>query len=985
MGNYEQLKAAIAAVIKQNGNNEITGDLLQNTLTTIVSNVGNDSTFAGVATPDTVPGSPDQNVFYIAGTRGVYNNFDGTTIVNEMVVFTNETGVWTSQNIGIALNGVPNLFLGVGYVRKDNGNINTPSSNFTNTPFLPIDRTKDLQIKAYEGVTNLMAFCAFYDSDYKFISVWQPGGAADGTRTATIPANQIPENTVYIRCSGLRTVTDNYVIPFDLYNVLVNLSTKADINAVISQINTYLNGSYVYRGWAIPSTVPVSGKANIFYLATEPGVYVGFGNFEVTNRLTVFLRTNPDDDFIATEIGVSLNGVRSLFREIGYIRNTDGKVNTGSVLWRCTPYLHITGKDDLQIRGQIGENAPLVALCAFYDKDYNFISAFTPEWAGNAIVTVKISAADIPANTVYIRCTGSETLGYVLPWDIFDLTIDVSETNNRIKNISDRLDDVYKEVDDIPPYLHIIKDEENKIIGYIKNDGSVEFYKGGFSNEVSEIGDIPGVLKAIKDENGNIIMLITENGVEIPNFNSKSLNIRLRGIELTTKANAAAIDKNKYYQPQVENAVLVEKGKFVMPGNPLVNREPIFCVHDDDTIDMNIPTSSPSSWMNGGGYLTTLYPLLQSLGLRGNLAAEGQRTSLTNNVPQLNANGEVAKKLQDERGWEIMAHSMTARYEYVNYLVESLDSDLAITILENSTYAGETSNNTTSVYVSSENKNYMVNANKEWVEVPTEYIKPYIKNYETDSIIMYNPTFPIWYQWGKWLEIATQLGFKTKCWVTSGDTTSHANVKLINKYIPWGFGNLDISQVNIPPLTTTVVRLPMEQQPNYKGEQDPDNSYKPELLASWKKVVDEAVSKKGWVIFALHAYRPCWLNKLPGSLVSEGGTYPDEWVYPARNPTEYPDNYLEPPTEKGINNWSDWTPCPNTRLYMLYEILQYAKEKGMFNVTSTEAFEKMGNLVNVGIFLKGGSWGVDKKLITYKPNYPHYIVGIDDSQDYFND
>lgn len=85
-----------------------------------------------------------------------------------------------------------------------------------------------------------MAFCAFYDSDYKFISVWQPGGAADGTRTATIPANQIPENTVYIRCSGLRTVTDNYVIPFDLYNVLVNLSTKADINAVISQINTYL-------------------------------------------------------------------------------------------------------------------------------------------------------------------------------------------------------------------------------------------------------------------------------------------------------------------------------------------------------------------------------------------------------------------------------------------------------------------------------------------------------------------------------------------------------------------------------------------------------------------------------------------------------------------------------------------------------------------------------------------------------------------------
>lgn len=120
------------------------------------------------------------------------------------------------------------------------------------------------------------------------------GGATDGTRTATIPADQIPANTAYIRCSGTKTVMDNYVIPFDLYNVLVNLATKTDVNTVIAQINTYLNGSYVYRGWAIPSTVPASDKSNVFYLATEPGLYTNFGNFEVTNRLTVFRRTNPD-------------------------------------------------------------------------------------------------------------------------------------------------------------------------------------------------------------------------------------------------------------------------------------------------------------------------------------------------------------------------------------------------------------------------------------------------------------------------------------------------------------------------------------------------------------------------------------------------------------------------------------------------------------------------------------------------------------------
>ena len=444
MGNYEQLKAAIAAVIKQNGNNEITGDLLQNTLTTIVSNVGSESTFAGVATPDTVPGSPDQNVFYIAGTRGVYSNFDGTVLVNEMVVFTNETGVWTSQNIGIALNGVPNLFLGIGYVRKDNGNINTPSTSFRSTPFIPIDVTKDLQIKAYEGVTNLMAFCAFYDSDYKFISVWQPGGASNGTRTAVIPAAQIPANAVYVRCSGHGNTTDNYVIPFDLYNVLVNLATKTNVDAVIAQINTYLKDSYVYRGMVAPATIPSSTVSNVFYIATTPGIYTNFGNFEVTNRLTVFRRTNPTDEFVATELGVPLNGVRSLFREIGYIRSDNGEVNTGSTSWRCTPFLRINENTDFKIKASVSE-AILTAACAFYDENYNFISAITIPGTGQFVVDV--AAADIPANAVYMRCTGSENTGYVLPWDIFDLIKDVNSKASQTD-----VNNVYGDFFTIPDY-----------------------------------------------------------------------------------------------------------------------------------------------------------------------------------------------------------------------------------------------------------------------------------------------------------------------------------------------------------------------------------------------------------------------------------------------------------------------------------------------------------------------------------------------------
>ena len=63
MGNYEELKASVASVIKMNGNQEITGAILQNALLSIISAVGANSTFAGIATPNTNPGTPDQMFF----------------------------------------------------------------------------------------------------------------------------------------------------------------------------------------------------------------------------------------------------------------------------------------------------------------------------------------------------------------------------------------------------------------------------------------------------------------------------------------------------------------------------------------------------------------------------------------------------------------------------------------------------------------------------------------------------------------------------------------------------------------------------------------------------------------------------------------------------------------------------------------------------------------------------------------------------------
>ena len=104
MGNYEQLKQAIADVIKTNGNQKITGAIMQNTLLSIISTVGSNATFAGIATPTTNPGTPDQNVFYLASEPGIYTNFGGIELIDQVIILINKSGNWVKKDSGIATN-----------------------------------------------------------------------------------------------------------------------------------------------------------------------------------------------------------------------------------------------------------------------------------------------------------------------------------------------------------------------------------------------------------------------------------------------------------------------------------------------------------------------------------------------------------------------------------------------------------------------------------------------------------------------------------------------------------------------------------------------------------------------------------------------------------------------------------------------------------------------------------------------------------------
>lgn len=104
MSNYNSLKTIIDANIKPNGNQEITGQILNSVLKQMVNILGAGYQFAGVATldPATNPGTPDAKVFYVANGKGTYTNFGGIEVTEDEVVILYYDTAWHKVATGIA-------------------------------------------------------------------------------------------------------------------------------------------------------------------------------------------------------------------------------------------------------------------------------------------------------------------------------------------------------------------------------------------------------------------------------------------------------------------------------------------------------------------------------------------------------------------------------------------------------------------------------------------------------------------------------------------------------------------------------------------------------------------------------------------------------------------------------------------------------------------------------------------------------------------
>lgn len=102
MANYQLLKADIDAKVYENAQQKITGANLNSVLNAMVTTLGAEYQFAGVATKDTNPGTPDAKVFYIANGKGTYTNFSGLEVTEDEVVVLYYDTEWHKVATGIA-------------------------------------------------------------------------------------------------------------------------------------------------------------------------------------------------------------------------------------------------------------------------------------------------------------------------------------------------------------------------------------------------------------------------------------------------------------------------------------------------------------------------------------------------------------------------------------------------------------------------------------------------------------------------------------------------------------------------------------------------------------------------------------------------------------------------------------------------------------------------------------------------------------------
>lgn len=367
MANYETLKTAIQQVVKTNGNNEITGALLQQSLLAMIDSLGSGYQFMGVATPTTNPGMIDQKIFYMADA-GIYTNFNNLEIPNGKIGVLYYDSAWHLSTINlpptVSIDGqqlkLDNTIIGeilpVGereniLLQKVDGNVSVNLFNKDSNKILlnkyfdygGFHAEKNLKvthpIKVYKGITYKYVYdvanlgenraIAICDKNGDFISAF--GGTADGDFNKFTPTEDcfvlinigfIPVTTFMVCVASLYPLSyvgysQNIGADYGLGEKQIeqiramfplNITTRKSVN-LYNKNNPLCKNGYYSGGFVQDSlykvTHPIAVKGGVRYKASYSAGSLGVSN----PRIQIVDELNN----ILSDIIGQINGDRIIF------------------------------------------------------------------------------------------------------------------------------------------------------------------------------------------------------------------------------------------------------------------------------------------------------------------------------------------------------------------------------------------------------------------------------------------------------------------------------------------------------------------------------------------------------------------------------------------------------------------------------------------------------------------------------------------------
>ena len=308
MANFDQLKQSVAALIRTNGAEEITGQIMQDVLLTIINSISGGYMFGGVAQHSGNVGNPDYNVFYLAGS-GAYTGYgDAINIPDGCYGVFRYNGSWTQDvvDIGVHLTGT----ISAGETNGVTGDvINTALQQLFNN----IMNILDTLTFTYNTPSGQQATKAMLD-----VIVTPTGGASHVLTTLTLVSataaaaglmSAEDKQKVDRMLTDFRSLSfsDTTAVADQATKIVQTLSATLGENPEAITTMTFLaataskagllsaadkakldalwSSGYQFVGIATPSTTPISTTSKIFYIATEAGTY--FNAVTVTQGINI--------------------------------------------------------------------------------------------------------------------------------------------------------------------------------------------------------------------------------------------------------------------------------------------------------------------------------------------------------------------------------------------------------------------------------------------------------------------------------------------------------------------------------------------------------------------------------------------------------------------------------------------------------------------------------------------------------------------------